>query len=249
MSKAKSKRMRVFAGPNGSGKSTIIKEIQKTVKTGPYINADDIEKACTDKGFINLGDYGLESTAHEFEEFLNQSTLLKKAHQDGFQVSLSFSNNIITVSAPVHSYAAALIADFLRIILVLKGDTFSFETVMSHPSKLETLKRAHEMDFKNYLYFISTESADINVERVNARVEKGGHPVQEQKIRDRYIRSMDLLSSMIPYCHRCFILDNSGEQYRLILEIVDGQIIRVLDDNIPEWVYIFVLQKLGVNLI
>ena len=36
--------MRVFAGPNGSGKSTIIKEIQKKVTTGPYVNADDIEK-------------------------------------------------------------------------------------------------------------------------------------------------------------------------------------------------------------
>jgi predicted ABC-type ATPase len=247
MSKAKSKRMRVFAGPNGAGKSTIIKEIQKVVKTGPYINADDIEKACIDKGFINLGDYGIEATAHEFENFLKQSTLLKKAEQEQFQISLFFSNNIITVTAPIHSYAAALIAEFLREILVSKGDTFSFETVMSHASKLATLKRAHEMGFKNYLYFISTESVDINVERVNARVLKGGHPVQEQKIRDRYIRSMDLLSSMIPFCHRCFIWDNSGEQYRLILEIVDGETIRVLEDNIPGWIYIYVLQKLGVS--
>lgn len=64
MSKKAVSRMRVFAGPNGSGKSTIIKEIQKKVRTGIYINADDIEKACKDKKFINLGDYGLEKARH-----------------------------------------------------------------------------------------------------------------------------------------------------------------------------------------
>ncbi len=44
--------MRVFADPNGSGKSTIIKAIQKFVTTGPYINADDIEKFCREKGLL-----------------------------------------------------------------------------------------------------------------------------------------------------------------------------------------------------
>ncbi|HEY8959360.1 ATP-binding cassette domain-containing protein [Chitinophaga sp.] len=53
MSAKSPKRMRVFAGPNGSGKSTIIKEIQKAYNTGTYINADDIEKAAKEKGFVN----------------------------------------------------------------------------------------------------------------------------------------------------------------------------------------------------
>jgi predicted ABC-type ATPase len=246
MSKVISKRMRMFAGPNGSGKSTIIKEIQKIVPTGPYINADEIEKACRDKGFINLGDYGLESTEADFNNFIQQSTLLAKAHQEKFEVAISLSNNVIKAPQQTNSYSAALISDFLRNLLLDKGVTFSFETVMSHASKLELLQRAHEKGFKNYLYFISTESADINVGRVAARVEKGGHPVEEQKIRDRYVRSMELLSSMIPYCHRCFIMDNSQDHYQLILEIVDGNTIKIIEGNIPYWVDTFVLQKLGI---
>jgi predicted ABC-type ATPase len=246
MSKAISKRMRIFAGPNGSGKSTIIKEIQKVVTTGPFINADDIELACRTKGFVNLGDYGLESTESDFNIYFQRSTLLTKAKQEGFDVSISFSNNVIKAAQQTNSYAAALIADFLRYLLLEKGDTFSFETVMSHSSKLEILQRAHKAGFKNYLYFISTESAAINVGRVAARVEKGGHPVEEQKIRDRYVRSMELLSSLIPYCHRCFILDNSEDHYRLILEIVDGTTINVVESIIPDWVDIYVLQKLGI---
>ncbi|GGH67320.1 hypothetical protein GCM10011379_22470 [Filimonas zeae] len=192
--------MRVFAGPNGSGKSTIIKEIQKLVITGAYINADDIEKACRDKGFVNLGDYGLSSTESAFTSFLQDSTLLAKATEEGFEVIISFSNNIIKVNQQANSYAAALIADFLRNLLLNQGETFSFETVMSHESKLEMFKRSRNAGFKNYLYFISTESADINVARVAARVNKGGHAVSEQKIKERYVRSMELLASIIPCC-------------------------------------------------
>jgi len=105
-----------------------------------------------------------------------------------------------------------------------------------------------EAGFKNYLYFISTESADINVRRVEERVKKGGHPVNEQKIRERYIRSMDLVNKMIPFCRRCFILDNSLEnQFRLIAEIEDGQTINILtDEEIPAWVETYIFQKLGV---
>jgi len=238
--------MRVFAGPNGSGKSTIIKEIQKFVTTGPYINADDIEKSFRERGFVNLADYDLESNEDDFNTFITQSTLYQKAAQDGYILDLSFSNNVIKASQITNSYAAALVAEFLRNLLLGNGATFSFETVMSHPSKLDMLKKAHEKGFRNYLYFISTESDTINIDRVAARVNKGGHPVDEQKIRERYIRSMDLLSSMIPYCYRCFILDNSGEQYRLILEIVDGKEVKVFEDNIPDWVEIYVLHRLGV---
>ncbi len=238
--------MRIFAGPNGSGKSTIIKEIQKIVTTGVYINADDIEKACNDKGFINLGDYNLISNEETFNAFLQQSTLQAKAYQEGQIVHLSFANNIIKATPPLNSYAAALIADFLRNLLLDNSHTFSFETVMSHPSKLYMLQRAHEKGFRNYLYFISTESADINIDRVAARVNKGGHPVPETKIRERYVRSMDLLSDMIPFCRRCFVFDNSKGQFRLILEIVDGNTITIMDDNIPQWVYIYVINKLGI---
>lgn len=242
------KRMRVFAGPNGSGKSTIIKEIQQKVYTGIYINADDIEKACRDKGFINLGDFGIDTTLEHFSDFLNHSTLQAKAQEEGYEINLSFSDNVIKVpSATNNSYAAALIADYLRCLLLENGETFSFETVMSHNSKLSMLQGAHKKGFKIYLYFISTESPDINVGRVAARVAKGGHNVSEVKIRERYVRSMELLSAMIPYCHRCFLFDNSGERYRWILEVEDGKTIKIMDPDIPDWVYSYVFGPLGVK--
>lgn len=245
--KAHAKSMRVFARPNGSGKSTIIKEIEKIVPTGIYVNADEIEKKAQINKFINLGDYGLQIGSDQFENFYAQSTLLTKARSEGFQADLFFSDNVITFREATNSYEAAFIADFIRGQLITTGETFSFETVMSHPSKLETFQRARQAAFKNYLYFVSTASADINIRRVEERVIKGGHFVDPEKIRERYARSMELLGQMIPYCRRCFIFDNSLESFRLILEVVDAaQIIPHTDDIIPAWVEKYVLQKLGV---
>ena len=230
-------RMRVFAGPNGSGKSTIIGEIQKQVRTGAYINADEIEKKCKQQKFLNLADHRLTSTTAHFTEYLQQSSLLIKAQKEGYNIDLFFRDNIIVIGHDTNSYEAALIADYLRRLLIKKGETFSFETVMSHSSKLETLQDADAAGFKNYLYYISTEDPSINKGRVATRVLKGGHNVPPDKIEDRYFRSNELLIQMIPYCHRCFVFDNSGTEYKLIVEVVDGEEIIVhTDDIIPLWV-------------
>lgn len=241
--------MRVFAGPNGSGKSTTIKEVQHSFYTGVYVNADDIEKTAREKGFINLGDYGLIPEETAFTDFLRQSTLLKKANRDGFAIDLTFSDNIIKIGKNTHSYEAALIAAFLRQLLIEEGNTFSFETVMSHPSKLDVFRNAHAAGFKNYLYFIATVSPQINIDRVAARVRKGGHAVDPRKIEERYYRSLDLLSDMIPYCHRCYLVDNSLEgKCRLIAEIEDNNALIIHNEDIPDWVYLYAIEKMGFDL-
>lgn len=202
-----------------------------------------------ERKFINLGDYGLVSTSDEFDTYLNGSTLVSKARTEGYKIDLSLKDNVIRTGVDTHSYEAALVSDFLRRLLITKGQTFSFETVMSHPSKLETLQFAIQNGFRNYLYFISTEDSDINIRRVEQRVQKGGHSVDPQKIAERYQRSMKILSNVIPLCYRCFILDNSREEegYRLILEVVDGkEIISYTNEAIPLWVETYVLDKLGV---
>jgi predicted ABC-type ATPase len=73
------------------------------------------------------------------------------------------------------------------------GRSFSFETVMSHPSKIEVLREAKARGFRTALYFVATESPSLNVARVAQRVLLGGHDVPEDRIRQRYVRTLDLL--------------------------------------------------------
>lgn len=240
--------MRVFGGPNGSGKSSIIKEVRKmAIDTGVYINADDIEKVVSERKFLNLADYELESTADDFYAYLNDSTLISKASAEGYHIDLKFSQNNILIGSGTNSYEAALISEYLRRLLLARGHTFSFETVMSHASKLQVLKDAQEAGYRTYLYFVGTVSVDININRVAERVEKGGHPVAEDKIRERYEKSMNLLYDALPYVNRCYLIDNSlNRRYQLVGEVTDGTIFNFHQalSALPVWVTNYVLDKI-----
>ena len=71
-------RLRMFAGPNGSGKSTF-KSIIRPELLGIYINPDEIEKEICDRGFLDLQDYQVTTTAKEVIDFFIHSPLLKAA--------------------------------------------------------------------------------------------------------------------------------------------------------------------------
>ncbi len=94
---------------------------------------------------------------------------------------------------------------------------FSFETVFSHPSKLDIMREAANNGYKVYLYFVSTESADINKYRVALRTQRGGHNVPNDKIESRYYRSLDLLYDAAQIAYQAFLWDNSidGEDAKL----------------------------------
>ena len=44
---------------------------------------------------------------------------------------------------------ATILADFIREMLIARQQSFSFESVFSHPSKIGILKEAQEKGFKN----------------------------------------------------------------------------------------------------
>jgi predicted ABC-type ATPase len=87
--------------------------------------------------------------------------------------------------------------------------SFSFETVMSHPSKIDVLKQARRLGYFVMLYFVATASPTLNVQRVRQRVALGGHAVPEDRIVSRYERTLALLPQAIAQCDRAILFDNS----------------------------------------
>lgn len=199
--------MRVFAGPNGSGKSPLFQSIKRMLQIDHFVNADEIEKNLKETGFINLYDFGIKSEEGDWNSFLESSSLPAKAIREGFEIQLAFKNNILVHSNKASfSYEAAMIAEFLRLQLIQLKKSFSFETVMSHPSKIELFDYASAKDFRNYLYFICTEIPLINQERVTQRTKKGGHPVPLKKVEERYFKSLELLAQAVSKTYRAFVL-------------------------------------------
>ena len=244
-------RIRMFAGPNGSGKSTI-KEYLAPHQIGAYLNADELEKQLYATQCLVLDDYHRDLSALALVEFLKQ----KKRKKDQIYVPLlNVEPQIIDDSLiqfeiqEIDSYLCARIIDFIRMEFLRLKISFTFETVMSHISKVEFLRDAQKYGFKTYLYYVATVDPEINIGRVHYRVNTGGHAVPEQKIRERYYRSLDLLMSAIEVSDRAYIFDNSshGEKASFIAEIEKAEVLKLNPEveYFPKWFVEKVLNEFG----
>jgi predicted ABC-type ATPase len=128
-------------------------------------------------------------------------------------------------------------------MLIAEQASFGFETVMSHPSKIEFLAKARKHGYKVYLYFVCTGDPVINVERVKQRVREGGHDVPTDKITTRYWRSLELLSEAVQGTDRAYLFDSSGSGLRLVASVTGGKHIELTEDSVPKWVDNFLLSK------
>lgn len=231
-------RLRLFAGPNGSGKSTL-KEIIPNEWLGIYINPDEIEKTLRKENYLNFYDFEVTTNKEALFSFLNAHPLLNKSDGLNSEIKhLSFHENHLHFNhVEVNSYFASVLSDFIRHQLLTTQTSFTFESVMSSKDKVDFLKKAQEHGFRTYLYFVATEDPEINVQRVTHRVATGGHPVREDKIRERYIRSLNLLIDAVTYTNRAYIFDNSAadQDHVWIAEVSDGQEIELKTSEMPAW--------------
>lgn len=243
------KKLRLFCGPNGSGKSSLYEEFKKhNYHSGVYINSDEIEKEIRKTGFLDLASFNLEATQQDFNQFLNEEdslTLLKKAKDSHHTIDVSLEENIIIdKSKDTHSYEASLISSYIRKALIATGKSFSFESVMSHPSKLNELHIARKNDYRTYLYFVCIDDPMINVTRVDNRVAKGGHKVDKEKIISRYKSTLENVYAAIQLSDRAYLFDNS-DTMKMIAE-VDNKVmtLHVDEEDMPNWFIEYVINKI-----
>lgn len=111
---------------------------------------------------------------------------------------------------PARSRQAQAIADFQRDRCLAGKLSFSFETVMSHPSKVNFMIRADDAGYDVTLYFVCTSDPEINVRRVENRVRRGGHDVPHERIVARYWRALGLLPHAALVARRTVLFDNSA---------------------------------------
>lgn len=136
----------------------------------------------------------------------------------------------------VHSYAAAQIAEELRNRLLQDGRSFCFETVFSHPSKIDFIARAKALGYQTVLVFIHLESSNLNKARIHQRVAEGGHNVPEEKVDARIGRMLGNIKTVIPLCDHVRLLDNSyvDDPFQLIVTIRDGKV-ECHRSLLPDW--------------
>ncbi|WP_413292334.1 zeta toxin family protein [Bdellovibrio sp. HCB185ZH] len=97
------------------------------------------------------------------------------------------------------------IADYLS-----RGESFCFETVFSHESKVQLIENAKELGYIVLLYIINPGNSNLNIIRVKERVKKGGHDVPVDKILSRISRTLQNLKKALPLVDGFFIINSSG---------------------------------------
>ena len=231
------KRFRMIAGPNGSGKSTLVRRLRDdySVNFYTFVNADDI--------FAQVSATGAYSPKFP----VSKDELVRYAENStyGDEVKAAFRGESVRVEGDcvrfgkdaVNSYTMALFANFLQDRFLDRGESFSQETVFSHPSKVAALKRASEAGYRTYLYFIATANPKINACRVVNRHAQGGHDVPADKIASRYARSIEQLKAAVPYLSRAYVFDNSGTEMLFLGEYERGSgwKFSLPAGELPEW--------------
>lgn len=94
--------------------------------------------------------------------------------------------------------------------------TIGVETVLSSPKYRALVLDAKSKGFSVNFIYVYLDRVELNIARVKQRVEKGGHDVEEAKIRARHKRSIEQMSWFFEASDKAFIYNNSGAQPKQI---------------------------------
>lgn len=101
-----------------------------------------------------------------------------------------------------------------------QGISFNQETTLAGQTILRTIQKAKEHGFFVELYYIGLKSPELAIKRVQNRVAKGGHGIDEEVIKRRYEASLNMLKKVVPLCDIVVVYDNS-EKLKIIAKYTD----------------------------
>ena len=135
-----------------------------------------------------------------------------------------------------HSYDAAKLATEMRFKLLHEGRSFCFETVFSHPSKIDFVAQAKVLGYQVILVFIHLDTVSLNQARVAQRLSEGGHNVPDEKVASRIPRLLQNIKKTLPLCDQFRILNNSriDSPFQQVAVIRNGQKIQQ-EVPLPDW--------------
>ena len=131
---------------------------------------------------------------------------------------------------------------------IAKGLNHAFETTLGGESvtaKILQAAKTHSV----LIWFCGLSSPELHIARVAARVAAGGHPIPEEKIRERYSQAQMNLINLMPHVAYIKVYDNSLEAAAdgtvpdpiLVLEMENGRALLPAPDDLnalqraPQW--------------
>jgi predicted ABC-type ATPase len=103
--------------------------------------------------------------------------------------------------------------------LLETNENFAFETTLATKSYKSKVINAQEKKYTVTLLFFWLQNVDLAIERVKTRVIEGGHNIETEVIKRRYVNGIkNLFKIYIPIVDEVMIFDNSYGKPELIAE-------------------------------
>jgi hypothetical protein len=120
--------------------------------------------------------------------------------------------------------------------LMAAGETFAFETTLATKSYKNLLLRAKAEGYRVRLIFFSLRNSDLAISRVKSRVLEGGHNIESDVIKRRFVRGLSnffyIYSKIIEDWN---LFDNSQNP---ITHIADSEKDKITIYNVEFWNYL-----------
>ncbi len=123
----------------------------------------------------------------------------------------------------------------------------AFETTLGGDTLASTLEQALDTGMAVRIWYVGLESPELHIARVRARVARGGHPIPEATIRQRFNSSRVNLIRLLPRLAELKVFDNSTDSDPtlgrppkpvLLLHVVRGKLVgpgQAVLLTSPEW--------------
>ena len=111
--------------------------------------------------------------------------------------------------------------------------TIGVETVLSSPKYRRLVDKAKAHDFEVCFVYVYVATVELQLERIRARVAKGGHDVPPNKVRERRERSFDQIAWFTDQADRAWVFDNSEVEPKLMAYFENPHRIKSSKNKMP----------------
>lgn len=134
------------------------------------------------------------------------------------------------------SYEASGFAERIRHEQLYQGNSFCFETVFSHKSKIDFIARSKALGYEVILYYFHLDTPELNEARVFQRVTEGGHNVPAEKIHSRIPRTVENIAQALLLVDKAKLIDNTSQDnpFSTVALVEKGVLVKSIRP-LPKW--------------
>ncbi|MCB1081856.1 MAG: zeta toxin family protein [Chlamydiia bacterium] len=114
--------------------------------------------------------------------------------------------------------------------LLVASENIAFESTGAGINYVKYIKQAQALGYEINLIFLYLKSPDQAIKRVMQRVSQGGHDIPSSTIVRRFYSGVkNAISVYLPLSDKAIILDNSGEDFKVIARKMKGKQVDILE--------------------